>query len=138
MANKIFKKEDILAGYLLRCVDLKTKELFNMSIVPIKVEALGAAAASMLYNCPYETGNTLGCIAPGGHYFPLSRFDGNLVHIKGLYQVQEVYGLTFANFAMDNSTEGRDLLWKREEPKPAKKMTLEEIAKALGYEVEII
>lgn len=52
--------------------------------------------------------------------------------------VMEVYGLSaFGSTACRISTFGRELLWKREE-KPAKKMTVAEIEKALGYKVEVV
>ena len=53
--------------------------------------------------------------------------------------VMEVYGLSaFGSTACRISTFGRELLWKREEEKPAKKMTVSEIEKALGYKVEVV
>lgn len=50
--------------------------------------------------------------------------------------IMSVYG--FSRFYLrvaDISTDGRELLWKREE---TKKMTVAEVCKALGYDVEIV
>ena len=56
----------------------------------------------------------------------------------GSLDVMEVYGLTrYGTGTCYISTDNRELLWKREE-KPAKKMTVSEIEKALGYKVEVI
>lgn len=53
-----------------------------------------------------------------------------------LNDVMEVYGLSaFGSTACRISTFGRELLWKREE---AKKMTVAEIEKELGYKVEVV
>ena len=52
------------------------------------------------------------------------------------YDIMEVYGFsTRVRYALTSSTDTRKLLWKREE---AKKMTVAEIEKALGYEVEVV
>lgn len=56
----------------------------------------------------------------------------------GILDVMEVYGLnTYGSRTCNISTDDRELLWKREE-KPAKKMTVSEIEKALGYKVEVV
>jgi hypothetical protein len=50
--------------------------------------------------------------------------------------IMEVYGYSSWNYrALTIETVDRDLLWKREDPK---KMTVKEIAEALGYPVEIV
>lgn len=55
---------------------------------------------------------------------------------KNSLDIMEVYGLSaFGSTAYRISTFGRKLLWKREE---AKKMTVAEIEKALGYKVEVV
>lgn len=55
------------------------------------------------------------------------------------FNIVEVYGLVsnseFYRFAAIISTAGRDLLWSRT---PTVKMTVSEISKKLGYNVEII
>lgn len=134
----MFKKEEIKEGYLLRCIDNNTKEFFNMTVISVKLNAVGVCLSSIAAGYPIETDDTLACVCPGSHYFPLSRLNEDLVHARGYYTVQSIYGRTFARFAMDNTTESRELLWIREEPKQPKKMTLDEIKDALGYEIEII
>lgn len=58
--------------------------------------------------------------------------------VDGALDVMEVYGLHhYGNSTCRISTDNRELLWKREE-KPAKKMTVSEIEKALGYKVEVV
>ena len=54
----------------------------------------------------------------------------DIVEVYGLLEGVRNYGETLAL-----STENRKLLWKRQE---ARKMTVSEIAKALGYEIEIV
>ena len=51
----------------------------------------------------------------------------------------EVYGFSeYDHLANEVSTRGRELLFKREEPKPKRKMTVAEICKELGEEIEIV
>lgn len=58
--------------------------------------------------------------------------------VDDTFDVMEVYGLnTYGSYTCHISTDNRELLWKREE-KPAKKMTVSEIEKALGYKVEVV
>lgn len=58
---------------------------------------------------------------------------------NGGLDVMEVYDLNYyENKTCEISTKNRELLWKREEEKPAKKMTVAEIEKALGYKVEVV
>lgn len=53
--------------------------------------------------------------------------------------IMEVYGFSkYAHEANKISTEDRELLFKREEPKPKRKMTVAEICKELGEEIEIV
>ena len=80
----------------------------------------------------------LGCFTPygnlvGGHYWPVSCFSKNGKYADG--ELIAIYDRTTNRLLLDNSTEGRKLLWERKEPK---KMTVDEICKALGYEVEIV
>lgn len=54
--------------------------------------------------------------------------------------ITEVYGYRKDYFicSLDLSSFNRELLWKREEPKPKRKMTIDEICKELGEEIEIV
>lgn len=135
--KKIFEKKEIKEGFLIRCMDNCTKEFFNMTIMSVKLDPAGVRLQEIVAGYPVEPCDTLACICPGekGHYFPLSRFTDDLVHVKGYYTIQSIYGRTAPAFAMDNSTKHRERLWIREEPK---KMTLDDIKKALGYDIEII
>ena len=52
------------------------------------------------------------------------------------YDVMEVYGFSkFSSLSIDVTKECRPMLWKRSEPK---KMTMEDVCQALGYDVEIV
>lgn len=119
--SKIFNRDDIKAGYLLRCTDLRKEEngrRFNMTVVPGSVLADPGA---------------LVCCNPGHDWTPLANFTrADLIHAN-TYRVDEVWGYTTPARAMDNATEGRARLWRR-----VKQMTLEEVQKALGYPVKIV
>lgn len=115
---KKFKDIEIKAGYLLV---VKTGEkTHNMTVIPNDDDELGLI--------------TPGPIGAGGRWWPLSNHDEN-----GVYEDSEIiaiYGPTRNKFLLDNSTERRTLLWKRETP--AVDMTLEEIEKKLGHPVRIV
>lgn len=75
-----------------------------------------------------------------GSWDPVANYNDNLTNRVGYtgLDVMEVYG--FASTVLmaldpDPVLSGRPLLWKRSEPK---KMTMEEICQALGYDVEIV
>ena len=75
-----------------------------------------------------------------GSWDPVAEYNNNLTSRAGCIglDVMEVYG--FASTVLmaldpDPVLSGRPLLWKRSEPK---KMTMEEICQALGYDVEIV
>lgn len=121
MEKKIFNRDDIKAGYLLRCTDLRKDQngrQFNMTVVP----------SSVLYNH-----GALACCNPGHDWAPLSSFNcATLIHAN-TYRIDEVWCYATPARAMDNSTEGRVRLWRRR-----KRMTLAEIQKELGYLVKIV
>jgi hypothetical protein len=128
--NKImFKLNDIKAGYLIK-VRVKTDnsdEIVYMTVVP------GCGGKS-------HEGELACC---GGdkhqHYWPMRMFDENLVFESpgDVTTVLAVYGYTMNRFLLDSSPEKRALLWERKADEP-KKMTVAEICKALGYDVEIV
>ena len=103
---------EIKDGYLLV---VKTKdEIHNMTVVS-------------------NSRNELACVTPPKHFWSLARFNED-----GLYwdsEVVAIYGRAPSKFMLDNSTTDRDLLWERKE---VKKMTVAEICKELGYDVEIV
>ena len=121
MEKKIFNRDDIKAGYLLRCTDLSKDQKgrqFNMTVVPGNV--LGVP--DMLTACN-----------PGQDWTPVGNFDrASLIHAN-TYRIDEVWGQTTPARVMDNATEGRARLWRR-----IKQMTLAEIQKELGYLVKIV
>jgi hypothetical protein len=140
----IFKKEDIKAGYLLKVKDTETGETFNMTVVPT-IECKPSFLAELLGVIPHAEGDLAVC-CPGENWWGLPDFDDDLVQDGTCcYQVVAVYGYTAPKFLLDNSTEERELLWEREEEQPTedtqpevKKMTVAEIAEALGHPVEIV
>lgn len=106
---------EIKDGYLLVCK--QEEKTFNMTVLSNKEDDL----------C---------CVSPKVHWFPVNHFNSQGVntHSEDI-QVQAIYGRTRSMHLLDNSTEYRELLWERKEPK---KMTVKEISDALGYDVEII
>ena len=85
--------------------------------------------------------NRLAFVDSDGGFLDAAGFDLNLRDMKspftGKWDVTEVYGYAdLWKYSCVVSTEHRPLLWKRENP--AKKMTVEEIEKELGYKVEIV
>lgn len=85
--------------------------------------------------------NRLAFVDSDGGFLDAAGFDLNLCDAKGPHKgkwtVTEVYGYAdLWTYSCMVSTEHRPLLWKREDH--AKKMTVEEIEKELGYKVEIV
>lgn len=106
---------EIKDGYLLV---VKTRgEIHNMTVVN-------------------DSDDELGCVTPNKHYWPVNCFGKNGAYVDSV--IIAIYGRTLPAFLLDNSTDHRALLWEREESKKAEKMTVAEICKALGYEVEIV
>lgn len=146
MANT-FKLSDIKAGYLLHVKNNKTNREFNMTVIPCKKADDGVIFFAMLVGergVPEEDG-ALACINPGEDWWPIRNFNDSLATDNG-DEIVAVYGYTEPSHLMDNSTEDRELLWKKEEAaEPAKveknaapvKMTMAQIRAALGYEVEL-
>lgn len=119
MENKKFTKADLKVGYVVkfRRGDLRM-------IMPASLGKLVA-------------------IASDGTNGDISKYRDDLTHRYGEkatdfadFDIMEVYGLScWDHEAYMISTSSRELLWKREE---AKKMTVEEIEKELGYKIEIV
>ena len=127
----MFKREDIKAGYLLRCTHLKEGRQFNMTVAPC---LRSSAPMFWLGDMAATKDGDLACCNKGMDWLPLSGFDNNLVHAN-TYRVDEVWGYASPMRLMDNTTEGRERLWQRDE---TKRMTLEEIETALGHKVKIV
>lgn len=127
----MFKREDIKAGYLLRCTQLKEGRVFNMTVIPCKCTEpspfwFGTVSAT-------KEGDLAAC-NPGKDWVPLSGFDSRLIHANA-YRIDEIWGPASPMRLMDNDTVGRNRLWLRDD---TKRMTLEEIEKALGHKVKIV
>jgi hypothetical protein len=130
-SKKMFKREDIKAGYLLRCTQLKEGRVFNMTVIPCK----RSAPPMFWFDDRTQTKDgDLACCNPGKDWVPLSCFDSHLIHAN-TYRIDEVWGCTSPLRLLDNSTEGRERLWLRDD---TKRMTMEEIEKALGYKVKVV
>lgn len=125
----MFNLSDIKAGYLLRCTQLKEGRTFNMTVIPcrrsIPLFSMGTINT--------QEGD-LACCNPGKDWVPLAGFDSNLIHAN-TYRIDEVWGRVSPLRLMDNTTEGRERLWQRDD---TKRMTLAEIEKALGYKVKVV
>lgn len=105
------KKSDLKVGYVV-----KTRDGYLRMLVPIKFCGL----VFMRKTCQV--------LMYKDYTEDLTDTDGD-----AQYDIMEVWGFSEAN-AFDVSTDDRDLLWKRE----PKKMTVSEICKELGYDVEIV
>lgn len=124
--SNIFNKNDIKAGYLLLVKDNKSGDVFNMTVVP----------GSECETVSRREGELCCCNPDKKRWWPLSHFNAALETPAQTFLVVAVYGRTAPAFLLDNSTDNRERLWER---KPdAKKMTVAEIAKKLGYPVEIV
>lgn len=146
MAN--FKLSDIKAGYLLRVKDTDENREFNMTVIPCKAADPDVAFIAKLLgdNSVSDKDGDLACNNPGKDWWPIKHFENNMETPSGMYRVMAVYGYAPPRTLMDNSTEDRELLWEREEAaEPTEgeknvapvKMTMAQIQKALGYEVEL-
>lgn len=118
--NKNFTKADLKVGYVVK---LKASTLPHM----VAMNRVGV----------------MGFVDKNGSWERLDPYDEFLVDkhpdMGGDWSVMEVYGYSkYIHDAFKFTTDNRELLWKREEEKPAKKMTVSEIEKALGYKVEVI
>lgn len=127
----MFKREDIKAGYLLRCTQLKEGRVFNMTVIPCR----RTAPLLFWFEKFQETkDDDLAACNPGKDWVPLSCFDSQLIHAN-TYRIDEIWGPAAPMRLMDNNTIGRERLWLRDD---TKRMTLEEIEKALGHKVKVV
>lgn len=127
----MFNLSDIKAGYLLRCTQLKEGRVFNMTVLPCR---RGMPLPAIFFDAiQTKDGDLAGC-NPGKDWAPLSGFGSDLIHAN-TYRVDEVWGCASPMRLMDNTTEGRERLWQRDD---TKRMTLAEIEKALGYKVKVV
>lgn len=119
----IYPLNEIKAGYLLVVEDVKTREVYNMTVLPGNRGSFDAGA--------------LGCAnKEANKYWPIRYFNKQLIYVEeNELRIKAIYGVTCNKYLLDGSIEHRDLLWERKE---AKKMTVKEICDALGYDVEIV
>ena len=84
-----------------------------------------------------EDGKLGWCSEGSEYYCYVHRFTETLVHrIKEDLKIRKIYGRTMNRFLFDFSPDHRELLWERkDEPK---KMTVAEVCKELGYDIEIV
>lgn len=115
--SKFFPVKDIKAGYLLK-VD-NGDEVIYMTVVPNSRDVLGCADRD------------------GENYWPVDRWCDDLTNKDDHdTKILAVYGLTANRWLMACDPDHRELLWERkDEPK---KMTVAEVCKELGYDVEIV
>lgn len=118
-----FDLSQIKAGHLLVVKDTERPEPYNMTVSVGVVNSLSGREG-------------LVCCCPGKEWWPVERFnqEGEVVYLGGYARIIAVYGTVAPRQALDNSIEGRKLLWKRE----PQKMTVTEVCEALGYDVEIV
>lgn len=122
----MFKKDDIKPGYLVEIVCTKDNPLHDE----------GDTFYATAFNCRGPFGvDTIALVARFSNCWsvPLLRFSDALEH--EYYRIDRVFGTTLPHLSFANSQAGRVLLWKRE---TAKRMTLEEVEKALGHPVELV
>ena len=123
MRYKKFTKEDLKPGYIV-VFGGKPRMVMPTESELLRLRGRDEMAMVMV--------DVKGC------WTDIDYFDSDLCY-KGRMdlEVTEVYGYSrHANAACKISTDGRPLLWTREGP--AKKITVAEIEKELGYKVEIV
>lgn len=118
MENKNFTKKDLKVGYV--------------AIL---------ANSDRSYIIAQDWNGALGLVSAAGGWMPLNEYTDSLEHkdLNGSvdeWSIVSVYGHSkFFATAYSYTPDDRLLLWTREE---AKKMTVEEIEKELGYKIEIV
>ena len=121
--NKNFTKADLKVGYVVRYRNGNLR-----MVMPYAGGLVFTAIDGQWLNISTEINDDLTAVP-----WPVGPQANNSL------DVMEVYGLNrYGNSTLHISTENRELLWKREEKKPVKKMTVSEIEKALGYKVEVV
>lgn len=120
----MFKLEDIKAGYLLKLEKGK------------KVHYAAVSNGSCAEGDAGRDGSLGFCAENQESYGELCEFGVDLINkYNNRLRIVAIYGYTHNRFLLDCSPKDRELLWERKEPK---KMTVAEICKELGYDVEIV
>lgn len=147
MKDKIFKLSDIEAGYLLRVKFPKEDRDFYATVIPVRDSEVSPIVRMFLPDYLTYGEGELALCSNEGDYSALNHFDDDLVGQANGWRIDAVYGRTHPKYLLDCSTEGRELLWEREDvaededdedPTQPVKMTLAEICDALGHNVEIV
>ena len=133
MEKEIFKREEIKAGYLLCIEDQESGRKFNVTVVPAAGYSPGLYG-TLVGLKPFAPGD-LAFANPGKDWGPLSNFNDKLEGRGNCWRINAVYGYAPTQHVMDNTIEGRTLLWRRYLPKL---LTRAEIEDALGHPVVII
>lgn len=137
MEKKIFKKEDLKSGYVVKLRNgehrmvMRAGNFTKILVNPVTQEWTYLSNWSDgLENTRLEPYNPPFFDFPAATHKKVKdkRFD--IVEVYGLLHYTNRYGE-----ALTCCTEHRKLLWKRSEPK---KMTVAEISEKLGFEVEIV
>lgn len=125
----MFKKDDIKPGYLARFTCTKDNPVYDVG------ETFYATAFTCRDSFNQEkvvlvakSGDKSASIGIRASELPDTLETGH-------FRLDAVFGPTLPHMAYRNDTSGRVLLWKRE---TAKRMTLEEVEKALGHPVELV
>jgi hypothetical protein len=124
MENKKFTKADLKPGYV---VELRNEE-FRIIMEVGRQGAYIATDGKHKWNYTSAWNDDFNKIF--NERDRSSNRDEDIVRIYGFVKTPEFY-----SYVGDISSAFRPLLWQRSEPK---KMTVSEISKALGYEVEIV
>lgn len=118
MENKKFTKDDLKVGYVVKMAN--SDKLYMVAVNSRGEMGFVNANQGWMRFCDYT--------------YTLEDKDPN--SLSGDWTIVAVYGYSrhiITAYTFD--THHRELLWKREE---AKKMTVEEIEKELGYKIEIV
>jgi len=122
-------RDDLRCGYLVK---LRNGEFLLVARAMGFTKILVSESGSWMYLSEYA--DDLTKRTPGGFSMEFLQVcnDLDIVEVYGLIKGMAMYGETL--HAVD-TTKHRDLLWERKNPV---KMTMEELCKTLGFEVEIV
>ena len=127
MKNEVNSLKDLRSGYV---VELRNSRLFMVTRVGRFTRALVQPGGITWHylESTYEDDMTCKRKLPCPPYGLITELD--IMNVWGLVEDTDLYSK-----ALTCSTAGRKLLWSRQE---AKKLTVDQISKLLGYKVEIV
>lgn len=134
--KKEFSKKDLRSGYVVEfrngCRRLVTRAgMFTQILINPETEAWNYLASGW---CDDLTANDdkFRRLASSECRSPVQKSnDYDIMKVWGLVNTTDAYGCAF-----ETDIQHRDLLWEREPE--AKKLTVDEISKLLGYKVEVV